>query len=157
MAISRQDGERTSQEPEHGTVVATPSASPPVAVAAAGSTVVRSKGSRQKDLPATPAEPRMVRIMQADGTMKMEPRYGTSKAVDASSGQGRTGREQLPGAGRTLWSTRPGKTRRALQRCKGPDRGEGQTTLHAVSALFTVNLSTILSRGYPITCQKAPR
>jgi hypothetical protein len=77
MAFSRQDGERTSQEPEHGTVVATPSASPPVAVAAAGSTVVRSRGSRQKDLPATPAEPRMVRIMQADGTMKMEPRYGT--------------------------------------------------------------------------------
>jgi hypothetical protein len=77
MAISRQDGECNSQGPEQGTVVAAPSASPSVAVAADGSTVIRPKGSRQQDLPATPAEPRMVRIMQDDGTMKMEPRYGT--------------------------------------------------------------------------------
>lgn len=77
MAISRQDGELTSQEPEHGTVAAAPSAYAPVAVATDGSTVIRPKRSRQQDLPATPAEPRMVRIMQADGTMKMEPRYGT--------------------------------------------------------------------------------
>jgi hypothetical protein len=35
--------------------------------------------ARQSFIPVAPAAPGMVRIMQADGTMKMEPRYGDAK------------------------------------------------------------------------------
>ena len=35
--------------------------------------------ARQSRVQAAPAEQNMVRIMQADGTMKMEPRYGDAK------------------------------------------------------------------------------
>jgi hypothetical protein len=37
---------------------------------------------------SAPAEPMMVRIMQSDGTMKMEPRYGENR-IDSSAGYGR--------------------------------------------------------------------
>jgi len=60
-------------EPEQETVVAGTPAHPSAAVPSDGSTVIRPMGESRQDVPAEPA---MVRIMQADGTMKMEPRYG---------------------------------------------------------------------------------
>jgi hypothetical protein len=89
MAITRQARERTSQGPVQETVVAGPSESPSIAVSSGGTTVIRPKGAGIQDAPAAPAEPAMARIMQADGTMKMEPRYGDKKTVDTSSGSGR--------------------------------------------------------------------
>jgi TolA-binding protein len=85
MAMSRQDAERSRQDLKQGTVVrsvispplAAPSASPPVAVPAEDSTGSISR----TDVPVTPAEPAMVRIMQADGTMKLEARYGKKKMI----------------------------------------------------------------------------
>ena len=81
MAMSRQDGERKRQELKQGTVVTGLSASPPVAVSSDDSTVIRPEGVSQQDAPDTPAKPAMARIMQADGTMKMEPRYGNKKTI----------------------------------------------------------------------------
>jgi hypothetical protein len=89
MEKTRQDGERSRQELKKGTVVrgtpspllAGPSASPSVAVPADDRTVIRPKGASQQDVPAAPAEPAMVRIMQSDGTMKMEPRRGNKKTI----------------------------------------------------------------------------
>jgi hypothetical protein len=69
--------------------LAGPSASPYAMAPADGSTVIRSRGTHQPDLPVAPAEPEMVRIMQSDGTMKMEPRYGEAKHIDSSGGYGR--------------------------------------------------------------------
>jgi|SRR5208337_1036946 len=97
MTISRQDGERSRQELKRGPFVpgtaspalAGPSASPATAAPADGSTVIRPRGARQPDVPAAPAEPAMVRIMQTDGTMKMEPRLGDRNPIDSSSGYGR--------------------------------------------------------------------
>jgi hypothetical protein len=90
MGMSRQDGERSRQERRQATVVrgTTPPApgDPSDAVSSDGSVVVRPKGESRQD---APAEPAMARIMQADGTMKMEPRYGDKKTVDTSSGSGR--------------------------------------------------------------------
>ena len=93
--MSRQDGERSRQEIKKGTVVrgttptvpAGPSASPSVVVSSDDRVVIRPKGESQQD---APAEPAMARIMQADGTMKMEPRYGDQKTTNSSSGDGRT-------------------------------------------------------------------
>jgi hypothetical protein len=87
MAFSRQDGERSRKELKQGTVVrgtvspelAGPSTTPPVDAPADGTTVIRPKGAPRQDVPAAPAEPAMVRIMQSDGTMKLEPRFGNKK------------------------------------------------------------------------------
>jgi hypothetical protein len=81
MAVSRQDGKRDGQESKQGTVVTVPSATPPVAVSSDGSTIIRPIKVSQENFPGTPVEPAMVRIMQADGTMKMEPRYGNKKTI----------------------------------------------------------------------------
>jgi hypothetical protein len=89
MAITRQARERTIPGPVLETVVAAPSESPSIAVSSGGTTVIRPKGASLQDAPAAPAEPAMARIMQADGTMKMEPRYGDKRTVDTSSGSGR--------------------------------------------------------------------
>jgi hypothetical protein len=86
-ALSRQGGERSRQELTKGTVVrgttpplqTDPSASPPDAVPADDRTVIRLKGASQQDVPDVPAETGMVRIMQSDGTMKMEKRHGNKK------------------------------------------------------------------------------
>jgi len=59
-------------EPEQAADLAG-SASLPGAVPAAGSTVIPPAGEGRQD---APAEPVMVWIMQPDGTMKQEPRYG---------------------------------------------------------------------------------
>jgi len=87
--ISRQDGERSRQDLKKGTVVrgtvapelAGPSESPsPASAPAEEKVVIRPKGADKQEELSTPAEP-MVRIMQSDGTMKMEPRRGNKKMI----------------------------------------------------------------------------
>jgi hypothetical protein len=85
--MSRQVGEYRAQEP-----AAAPA--PAVAISSDGSTVIRPKSARQPEAPAAPPEPAMVRIMQSDGTMKMEPRYGGQNMVD-SAGFARNRKNQL--------------------------------------------------------------
>ena len=46
--------------------------------------VIRPKSARQPEAPAAPPEPQMVRIMQTDGTMKMEARYGGQDMVNSA-------------------------------------------------------------------------
>lgn len=97
MKLSRQDGERSRLEMKQGPVM--PVTSSPLlagqsphlspAVSADGSTVIRPRGAHQTDVPVVPAEPAMVRIMQNDGTMKMEPRCGERNPIDSSGGYGR--------------------------------------------------------------------
>ncbi|MGD0534875.1 MAG: hypothetical protein ABR999_05470 [Methanoregula sp.] len=70
-------------------VPADPSASPLVAAPREGSTVIRQQGACHPDVPVAQAGPAMVRIMQSDGTMKMEIRRGDSTPVDGSLGYGR--------------------------------------------------------------------
>jgi hypothetical protein len=97
MTMSRQSDERNRQELKQGPVVrGTPSpvlaGSPvsfPVTPPADGSILIRPRGARQPDVPAVPAEPAMARIMQSDGTMKMELRCGDQHPIDSSSGYGR--------------------------------------------------------------------
>ena len=97
MTMFRETEEHNRQELKRGPVVwgtpspmpADPSASPSVADSSEGSTVIRPRGTRQPDVPVAPAEPEMVRIMQTDGTMKLEPRYGEAKHIDSSGGYGR--------------------------------------------------------------------
>jgi hypothetical protein len=81
MAVSRQDGKRSGQELKQGMIVTGPSVSPPDALSSDGSTMIKPITASQEDSLDTPAEPAMVRIMQADGTMKMEPRYGNKKTI----------------------------------------------------------------------------
>jgi hypothetical protein len=96
--MSRQEGERSRQVLKQGTVVrgtippalAGPSGSPSVDAPPEDSIVIRPKGAPRQDAPVAPAEPKMARIMQADGTMKMEPRYGDKNSIDSSRGDGRT-------------------------------------------------------------------
>ena len=97
MAVSRQDGERGRKEPGQGTgkqdtapELTDSQASPSVRIPAEDATVIHLKGVNGKDVPDAAAGPAMARIMQADGTMKMEPRYGDRKTVDSSAGNGRT-------------------------------------------------------------------
>jgi hypothetical protein len=82
MTMSRQDGERSRQELTQGS-----SASPSGATPSKSSTLIRPRGALQPDVPAEPA---MARIMQDDGTMKMEPRYGDKNPIDSSAGYGRS-------------------------------------------------------------------
>jgi len=86
--MTRETEEYSRQELRRGPVVQV-TASPSAPAPADGSVVIRPRGARQPDVPAAPAEPEMVRIMQNDGTMKMEPRFGG--AINNSSvGYGRT-------------------------------------------------------------------
>jgi len=63
------------------------SASPFVAAPKECSTVIRPRAAaHQPDAPVAPAEPKMVRIMQSDGTMKMEIRRGGDSTIDAGAG-----------------------------------------------------------------------
>jgi hypothetical protein len=86
MTLSRQAAEDRRQELKRGPVLRG-TASPSVAAPSDGSTVIRPRGARQPDVPAEPA---MARIMQDDGTMKLEPRYGDRSPIDSSAGYGRT-------------------------------------------------------------------
>ena len=93
----RETEERNRVELKRGPVVqgtlyqesTDPSASPPAAPFTDGNTVIRPRFAHQPDVPVVPAEPDMVRIMQSDGTMKLEPRYGETKRIDSSGGYGR--------------------------------------------------------------------
>jgi hypothetical protein len=102
MSMSRQAEESSRQELKQGPVIHT-SVSPGLAVPSVsssdGSTIIRPRGAHQPDVPVVPAEPEMVRIMQTDGTMKMEPRYGEKNAINSSVGYGRT-RKGASDAGR---------------------------------------------------------
>ncbi|MGD0081218.1 MAG: hypothetical protein ABSB80_11310 [Methanoregula sp.] len=97
MTLSRQTAEDRRQELRQGPVLrgtASPplaglSASPSIAASSDGLTVIRPRGARQPDIPAEPA---MARIMQDDGTMKLEPRYGDRSPIDSSAGYGGTGK-----------------------------------------------------------------
>ena len=91
--MSRQNGkpcifEFTQEQIDTASPVpADPSASPLVAAPRECSTVIRPHGAaRQQDLPVAQAEPAMVRIMQSDGTMKMEIRRGDCTPIDAGVG-----------------------------------------------------------------------
>jgi hypothetical protein len=88
MKLSRQAGEYRIQEqtldPEPDTapqIVASPAP-----VSADGTVMVRAKSQSP---PAAPPEPEMVRIMQPDGTMKMEVRHGDQNTSGSSVGYGR--------------------------------------------------------------------
>lgn len=47
-------------------------------------TVIRPKSAKPPAAPPAPPEPEMVRIMQSDGTFKMEPRRGSTGTIDSS-------------------------------------------------------------------------
>ena len=101
MTLSRQAAEDRRQELRQGPVVRG-TASPVLAgrstASSDGITVIRPRGARQPDIPAEPA---MARIMQDDGTMKLEPRYGTGALSTHPRDTGAPGRACLPGADRT--------------------------------------------------------
>lgn len=94
--MAREDEEYRREELKRGTIVqgtiyqvrADSSGSPPVTTTPDGNTVIRPRGMHQPAVPAAPAEPEMVRIMQSDGTMKLEPRYGEAKRIDSHIGYG---------------------------------------------------------------------
>jgi len=89
MAMTREDRERSRQELRQGSVAqvtispvqASLPDSPVPEDSADERTVIRPKGSGRQDEPVATAEPAMVRIMQSDGTMKLEPRYGNKKMI----------------------------------------------------------------------------
>jgi len=98
--MSRQVGEYRYQDAgreQRGTLSAAPvnpAPSSPFTSSSEGNTIIHPRGVRQPEVPAVPAEPEMVRIMQTDGTMKMEPRYGDQNHID-SAGYGRNRKGQL--------------------------------------------------------------
>lgn len=86
--MSRETEEYNRQETRRGPVVQA-AASPAAADPPGGNTVIRPRAAREPEVPAAPAGPEMVRIMQTDGTMKMEPRFG-SAINNSTVGYGRT-------------------------------------------------------------------
>ncbi|MCX6683507.1 MAG: hypothetical protein NTZ37_02075, partial [Methanoregula sp.] len=110
MMMSREAGECSRQEPELGPIVQDPAspvlADPSTAVSAAApsdsSTVIRPRDACQPDVPAATAEPAMARIMQSDGTMKLEVRCGDRNQIDSSTGYKPTRMAHLSRATRSL-------------------------------------------------------
>jgi hypothetical protein len=102
--MTRQNGERSRQgvtrgSPLQESVAPKPAdASAPSAGAnpSESSTVIISRSARKADDPKAQLEPAMARIMQADGTMKLEPRFGASNTVDTSSGSERNRKGTFP-------------------------------------------------------------
>lgn len=90
MKMSKQTEERSRQELKRAPVVQGAQSPQPAATGGttSGSTVIRPKGARQPDVPATPPEPAMDMIMQQDGTMKLEPRRGDKDYIIARAGYG---------------------------------------------------------------------
>ncbi len=88
MKLARDEGERSREELKRAPV-AQGTASPSSAAPSEGSTIIRPKSSHQPDAPAAPPEPTMVRIMQTDGTMKMEARYGDKNTTSSTAGYGK--------------------------------------------------------------------
>jgi uncharacterized membrane protein len=84
MKLTQQGGEQPRQPQARGPTVQgtlktapeTPAASAPAAAPQENHTVIRPKSAPRPEITAEPAEPEMVRIMQSDGTMKMEVRRG---------------------------------------------------------------------------------
>ena len=87
--ITRQTGKDNAQEKSAGSI-AGGTVSPSVGTHDGANIVIRLSGAHRQDVTAVPAEPVMARIMQADGTMKMEPRYGERSPIDSSGVYGRT-------------------------------------------------------------------
>jgi hypothetical protein len=88
MAFSRQDAERSRRQLKQaviqGTMSSAPadsSSAPSAAIPTDDSTAVPAARVSAEDAPVAPPEPAMVRIMQQDGTMKLEPRYGKKKMI----------------------------------------------------------------------------
>jgi len=88
MKLARDEGERSREELKRAPV-AQGTAFPSGAAPSESNTVIRPKGTRPADVPAAPAEPTMVRIMQTDGTMKMEARYGDKSMTNSAAGYGK--------------------------------------------------------------------
>jgi hypothetical protein len=88
--LTRQTEERSRQDLARGPALqgTAPSTLSFTQASSDGHTVIRSEKTQS---PAVPAEPEMVRIMQADGTMKMEARYGENR-IDSSMGYGKNKR-----------------------------------------------------------------
>lgn len=86
--MSRQEGERSRQDLKKGTVVrgtiapelAGTSGSPAITAPAEEKVVIRPKGADKPEETAAPEEPK-VRIMQSDGTFKLEARRGNRKMI----------------------------------------------------------------------------
>ncbi|HSA38449.1 MAG TPA: hypothetical protein P5013_06135 [Methanoregula sp.] len=103
-AMTRQNAEQIRQGRERGpdmlkTVPPEPagSSAPPVSEdRSEGSTVIISRSARRPAGPEVPPEPAMARIMQSDGTMKMEIRSGAAKTVDTSTASERTRKSTFP-------------------------------------------------------------
>lgn len=89
MAMSRQDKERSRQEQKKGIIVqetlspelADAPESPATTAPAEEKIVIRPKSAPKQEEPAAPPEAAMVRIMQSDGTFKLEPRRGNRKMI----------------------------------------------------------------------------
>jgi hypothetical protein len=88
MKLARDEGERTREELKRKPVVQSIT-SPSGEAPSESSTLIRPKGTRQPEVPAAPLEPTMVRIMQSDGTMKMEARYGDKSTTSSTAGYGK--------------------------------------------------------------------
>ena len=84
MAMTRQGEVRSRMELKQGPVVL--GSSPSATDTSDGVTVIRPRAAYP---PSAPAEPKMVRIMQTDGTMKMEARFGESGMINSAAGYGR--------------------------------------------------------------------
>ena len=65
-------------------------------------TIVRSTATPLPVVPTAPPDQAMVPIMQADGTMKMEPRTGDRNQTDSTAGYGPTRKANLSRANRNL-------------------------------------------------------
>lgn len=77
MNLARQSKEQYRQEPVQETVPAESAAGPASADAVPENrTVIHVKSAPKPEAAPAPAEPEMVRIMQSDGTMKLEVRRG---------------------------------------------------------------------------------
>ena len=89
MATAHKEGEYTRQELVRGTSSQAPADSRATAEDSSETVVILPKAAPQAGT-AAEAEPEMVRIMQADGTMKLEPRYGDKNTTSNSAGYGRS-------------------------------------------------------------------
>lgn len=89
MAMSRQDKERSREEQKKAIIVqetlspepAEAPESPATAAPAEEKIVIRPRSAQKQEEPAAPPEAAMVRIMQSDGTFKLEPRRGNRKMI----------------------------------------------------------------------------
>ncbi len=87
-SIARQEGVLPRQEP----AVTVPLPAEAVDQPGGGASGEGSESRPNEESESGMPEPEMARIMQPDGTMKLEPRYGDSKTFDPSSETSRTPR-----------------------------------------------------------------